>query len=76
MSENTNNKRRGFTRAEVRENGEYIGFRELPNGGTEQFFELGGIVFSEVCDKNNFFRYWYCVGKKSKAVRYGIIPAC
>ncbi len=64
-----------FTRAEVRERGEYIGWRELPNGGTIQFFELGGIVFSEVCDENGRFHSWNCVGKKSKAVRYGIIPA-
>ena len=76
MSNKATNKWKGFTRAEVRENGEYIGFRELPNGGTEQFFELGGVVFSEVCDENNLFHSWYCVGKKSKAVRYGIIPAC
>lgn len=59
-----------FTRAEVKENGEYVGYVPL-NGGTVQFFELGGIVFSETCDKNGFRCSWNCVGRKSKAGPWG-----
>lgn len=49
-----------FTKAEVKQGGEYLGFIERPNGTINQYWELGGIVFCEAGSK------WLCAGKASK----------
>lgn len=65
--------KRQFTRDEVVERGEYVGFRETRDGGTLQFWKLGGIVFRETVDPNGFRTGFNCCGKAVKAaMMYGI----
>lgn len=64
--------KRQHTREEVIESGEYLGFRELPNGYTEQRWQMDGVVFSEVCDASGKRACWSCVGKASRVAKYGL----
>lgn len=56
------------TRNEVVGRGEYLGFKEFANGVTEQRWNLGGIVFSEICDAKGRRASWRCLGKASRAL--------
>lgn len=64
--------KRQFTRSEVIEGGRYLGFYERPNGSTEQRWEMGGVIFSEVCDATGHRSAWNCLGKASRVAKYGL----
>lgn len=66
------NSKRQFTREEVIKNGDYLGFRETPCGGTEQRWQMGGVVFSEICDANGHRSSWFCLGKASKVAKHNL----